>query len=135
MQPLLISFAGRHWPLLLAGALMGGVGAASLPPYRPAACNADTRFSGMTLADGRAVHAVVVTSLRSGAGAPPSGVAVGDRIETVDGHHVSDLHQLNRALAQGNGTLAEVRLRHAKSSYTVALAEDCHDASHPRGRR
>lgn len=150
MDPAAPSTAGRHWPLLLAGALlagalMGGVGAASLPPYQAGQCGAESRLAGVTLADGKfagptpaggkAAHAVIVTSVRSGADAAPAGIAVGDRIETVDGQQVHTLRQLGPALAHGDGKLARVQLHHAMGSYTVALAEDCHDPSHPRGRR
>ncbi|GAA3699180.1 hypothetical protein GCM10022268_06760 [Sphingomonas cynarae] len=55
------------------------------------------------------VRPVVVTSLRRGGPADHAGLAVGDVVETIDGHPAGSLAGLDRAVA--SGTPAAVRIR------------------------
>lgn len=135
MHWLFLPQAARHWPLLMAGALAGGVGAAALPPYRPGRCAPETRLQGLTLAEARSGHGVIVTSLRSGSAAALDGIAVGDRVEGINGRRIGGLRQLESTLKPAHAGPVPVLLRHAGHELAVELAEDCHDAADSRGRR
>lgn len=93
---------GRYWPLPAALALLAAA-VTSMPAFRPDRCEAQARLAGVTLAEERVTHSLVVTSLRQGSAAASDGVTVGDRVEQVNGQPVHSLRQLEPALLHSVG--------------------------------
>lgn len=126
---------GRNWPLLAVFALLAAAAAVAMPVFRADHCEAQALLAGVTLAEERATHSLIVTSLRRGSAAADDGVMVGDRVDRVNGHPVNSLRQLGQALLPGVGKSVPVALHNANRHYQVTLTGDCHDPSNPRDRR
>ncbi|KAB7647621.1 PDZ domain-containing protein [Polymorphobacter fuscus] len=119
--------AGRFWadarlPLaIVVAALVAGLAATSLlAPSRTERAH----LPGLTAADGRAGEGLIVTSVQSGSVAAKGGIAVGDRIVGLDGHHVTSRAGAIAALRTHPDPVIDMAVAHNHAIRHVMLQRD-----------
>ncbi|WP_146163451.1 PDZ domain-containing protein [Sphingomonas fennica] len=133
--------------IIVAAAAMLALAAAALIGHwmtAPAAgaCQDDAQpyaaaapLPGLTLEPIAALHALAVTSLRSGGQAQRMGVRVGDLVESIDGRHVETLSALTRMAGAQFPGIVSLRMRRGMQFYDirlVRLGHGCGDTQDPR---
>jgi membrane-associated protease RseP (regulator of RpoE activity) len=116
----------------LAGLM--GIGLAVAAVLTPAGLG-NAALPGITAADGGADRGLLVTSVQSGSAASGGGIAVGDRIISINGSGIGSLAAARAFLRNDRANVIDIRVAHNHSVHHVILIRSGEKPDEPQDSR